>query len=114
MFRIRQPLLGDERCTHIAKLGDEIVVRKVDRIDQANRLALLVQLFDVQELEIRMGTSAGAQDACSDRQRPQLVGIYGAHRAAHAGNEWIDTKSTSYPKARGPTRRRPASLVMIG
>src|SRR5437660_686757 len=72
--RIGEPLLADQRRTHVGDDGHEVVVGEVHRIHQPHDHALAVEPAPVQQREVRAAAAAGAQDPGADRERLDLGG----------------------------------------
>src|SRR5438094_130012 len=78
--RIGEPLLADQRRTHVGDDGHEVVVGEVHRIHQPHDHAVAVEPAHVQQREVGAAAAAGAQDPGADRERLDLGGADVAER----------------------------------
>src|SRR6266403_654334 len=78
--RIGEPLLADQRRTHVGDDGHEVVVGEVQRIHQTHDHAVAVEPAHVQQREVGAAAAAGAQDPGADRERLDLGGADVAER----------------------------------
>jgi hypothetical protein len=111
---VGEPLLADQWRAHLRDHRDQIVVGELQRVDQRDPAALTAELLDVEQAVIGIAAAAGAEDPGAGGEVLQLV--LGDDAAAHAGGAPSNTErnSRSKPKARGPTWRRPFSVISTG
>ena len=46
--RIGQTLLGNQRRTHVAHLGDRVVISQVEWVDQGDGIALAIEFLQIE------------------------------------------------------------------
>src|SRR4030095_9589015 len=77
---IGEPLLADERGSHVGDHRHQVVVIQLGGVHQAARHPLLVELAHVEQREVGTAPAPGAQDPGADGEALDLVDGNGMHQ----------------------------------
>ena len=71
---VGQPLLADQRCAHVGDDAHPVVVGEVRRVHELDAIAFTIEGAHVQQRQIGIAATAGAEDPGADGQRFDVVG----------------------------------------